>query len=107
MMLPELILAQAGQGGGDIVWGMLLPFGAIFVIMYFMLIRPQQKKEKERQEMLSRIKKNERVITTGGIHGVVTNFTDADVTIRVDDEANVKIRFSRGAIARVVEEEKK
>lgn len=77
----------------------LMPIFLIFIIFYFLLIRPQQKQEKERQLMLKNIKKNDEVVTTGGIHGVVLNLKDKTVTVRIDD--NVKVEIDRSAISRI------
>ena len=65
----------------------LLPFLAIIVIMYFLMIRPQVKKQKNRQKMIDAIQKGDNVVTTGGIHGKVMGFTDNDKTVilKVDD----------------------
>ncbi len=76
-----------------------IPMIAIFAIFYLLLIRPQQKKEKERQNMLKNVKKNDEIVTAGGVHGVVLNIKDKTVSLRVDD--NVKIEVDRDAIARV------
>jgi len=94
------MLAQAGDPTGGL--GQFLPLVIIFGIMYFLLIRPQQQKEKERQEMLTRIKKNDHVLTTGGMHGIVMSVKDDEVTLKVDDAQNVRIRFARSAIAGIV-----
>lgn len=77
----------------------LMPIFLIFIIFYFLLIRPQQKQEKERQAMLKNIKKNDEVVTTGGLHGVVLNLKDKTVTVRIDD--NVKVEIERSAISRI------
>jgi preprotein translocase subunit YajC len=82
----------------------LLMFAALFAIMYFLIWRPQKKREEERQEMLKRLKKNDHVVTSGGIHGVVTSVKDDEVTLKVDEAQNVKIRFARSAIAGIVGE---
>ncbi len=76
-----------------------------FVVMYIIMIRPQRLKEKKRQEMLSKLKKNDRVVTIGGIFGTVVNIRDKDVVLRVDDGNNVKLRILRSAVARVVEKD--
>jgi preprotein translocase subunit YajC len=75
----------------------LMPFILMFVIFYFLLIRPQQKKQKEHQRMLSEIKKNDEVVTSGGIHGTIVNVKDKTFMLRVDD--NVKIEISKSAVA--------
>ncbi|HLD40618.1 MAG TPA: preprotein translocase subunit YajC, partial [Candidatus Omnitrophota bacterium] len=77
----------------------MFPLLLVFIIFYFMLIRPQQKKEKERLNMLKNIKKNDEVVTNGGIHAVVLNVKERTATLRVDD--NVKIEVDKDAIARV------
>lgn len=94
----------AQQGGEPSPLPTLIMFGSLFAIMYFLLWRPQQQKEGERQEMLKRLKKNDHVVTSSGIHGIVTSVKDDEVTLRVDDAQNVRIRFSRSAIASIVGE---
>ena len=83
-----------GQGGGFMG---LVPLIIIFVIFYFLLIRPQQKKTKEHQEMVNNLKKGDPVITNGGIHGRLTAVDDATVTVEVADK--VRIKVSRQSIA--------
>jgi preprotein translocase subunit YajC len=77
------------------------------VLFYFIMILPQKKKEKELRDRISNLKENERVVTIGGIYGVVTNVQrDAQrVTIRVDEATGTKIRVNMSAIARVVSDE--
>lgn len=75
------------------------PMVLVFIIFYFLLIKPQQKKEKERLAMLKNIKKNDEVVSSGGIHGVVLNAKDKTITMRIDD--NVKIEIDREAITRI------
>ncbi len=88
---------------------MFILMGAIFVVFYFLLIRPQRKKEKERQhqreEMLKSLKKSDHIVTIGGIHGVVAVVGEDEVTIKVDEKADVRLRMSRDAISRVVSDE--
>ena len=74
------------------------------VLFYFLFIRPQKKKEQEIRDMVHNVKENDRVLTIGGIHGVVTNVQrDAErVTIRVDESTGTKLRINMTAIARVV-----
>jgi preprotein translocase subunit YajC len=82
----------------------LIPFALIIGIFYFLIIRPQNKKQKETQRMLSALKKGDRVVTVGGIHGVVQSARESSVVVKVDD--NVKIEFSRTAISSVNPEAK-
>ena len=78
---------------------MLVGFVAIF---YFLILRPQQKQEKQRREMLAAIQKGDRVVTTGGLHGIVEAIDDKSVVLRVDQ---VKMTFDRTAVGRVVRDE--
>jgi len=82
----------------------MLPLTIIMVLFYFMLIRPQKRKEDDFRQMISNLKENDHVVTVGGIYGVVTNVQrDADrVTIRVDEGTGTKLRIGTSAIARVV-----
>ncbi len=75
----------------------LLPLVFIFVIFYFLLIRPQKAKQKEHQKMLQALKKNDEVVTAGGIYGTVVNVKDTTVILRVDD--NVKIEIQKEFIS--------
>lgn len=75
----------------------LFPILLIFVIFYFMVIRPQKNKEKEHQGMLSKLNKNDDVVTSSGIHGTIVNVKDKTVILRVDE--NVKIECERNCIA--------
>ncbi|MBL7114988.1 MAG: preprotein translocase subunit YajC [Kiritimatiellae bacterium] len=85
--------------------GMMLPMLVIFGIMYFMMIRPQQRKEKERQAMIKAVKTGDRVLFSGGILGTVTNVKDASVIIRISD--GVKVEVVRGGIQKVLEKGEK
>src|SRR5438046_5963628 len=82
----------------------LLPFILICVIMYFMVIRPQQKKTKEHQELLNKLKKNDEVMTSGGIYGKVVALAENVVTLEV--APNVRIRVHRPQISAVLTGEK-
>ena len=91
---------QGGHGGG--AQGMiasLIPLVLIFVVFYFLLIRPQQKKAKEHKQMLDNIKKGDKVITAGGIYGVVESVSENTLTLKISE--NVKVKFGKGYIASV------
>jgi len=75
----------------------LFPLVIIFVIFYFLLIRPQKNKEKEHQKMLTGLNKNDDVVTTGGIHGTIVNVKDKTVILRVDE--NVKIEIEKSCVS--------
>ncbi len=79
--------------------GTLLPFLLIAVIFYFFLIRPQNKKQKETEKMLNALKKGDKVITIGGIHGTVSSVKEKTVIVKVDDDC--KLEFNRTAISSV------
>jgi preprotein translocase subunit YajC len=82
----------------------LLPMSVVMVLFYMMMIRPQKRKEQELKDQVNAIKENDRVVTIGGIYGVVTNVQrDAQrVTVRVDESTGTKLRFNMTAIARVL-----
>lgn len=85
------ILLQAA-GTGEASWaGALLPFVLMFAIFYFLLIRPQQKQQRKRQEMLNSVKRGDRIVTVGGIHGEVTGVKDDVLTLRIADKVEIKI----------------
>lgn len=90
-----------GFGGSNAVFTQLLFFGAIFAIFYFLLIRPQQKQKREREQMLTSLKRGDRVVTTGGLWGTITGLEEQKVVLRVSDQ--VKLEFDRSAIGRIVE----
>ena len=70
--------AQGSPFGGDSMWMQLLPFVLIFVIMYFLILRPQQKRAKEHQELVKNLRRGDTVITSGGLMGKVTKVVDDD-----------------------------
>jgi preprotein translocase subunit YajC len=89
--------AEGGQGAG---FGAFIPIVLMFVIFYFLLIRPQQKKAKQHKEMLGAVKKGDRIITSGGMHGEVTGIAEDVVTIEIAPKVRVKI--SRGFISTIL-----
>jgi preprotein translocase subunit YajC len=107
--MPELLtlIAQTSQPPGGAqptpsLFGSPLMLFALFgVVIYFMMIRPQSKEKKHRAAMLAALKKNDRVVTIGGIIGTVLQVKDDEVTLKVDESSNTKITFSRSAIQTV------
>ncbi len=73
----------------------------MFAVMYFLIIRPQKKKEKNRLEMISNVRKQDRIVTAGGVHGVVVTVKENDVIVRVDDAKDVKLRIDKSALTSV------
>jgi preprotein translocase subunit YajC len=84
-----------GEGGGG--FSTFIPLILMFVIFYFLLIRPQQKKTKEHRQMITNLKKGDRVITSGGLHGQITGLSDTTLTVEIADKVRVKI--ARGNVA--------
>ena len=92
---------EGGQGGSP--WSGLWMIALIFVIFYFLLIRPQQKKQKEHQKMLEGVKKGDTVVTSGGMYGTVVGVKDNVVVLKIAE--NVKVEFAKGSISQVVSRE--
>lgn len=95
--------AEPGQGGSPLF--MFVPMLIIFAIFYFMLIRPQQRKEKERRAMIESLQSGARIVFSGGILGTVTNVKDQTLVVKIAD--NVKIEIVRGAVNRVLDKGEK
>jgi preprotein translocase subunit YajC len=91
----------AAGGGGTQLITMLVTFGLIIVVFYFLVIRPQNKKQKDAKKMLESIRKGDRVVTIGGMHGYVESVKDNEVLLKVDE--NVKVKFNKSAVATVLE----
>ena len=87
----------SGSGGGGLMGSPLIPIFLMLGIMWFFLIRPQQKKQKEHRNMLQNLKKGDRIITSGGLHGRITGMNDATLTVEIADKVRVKI--NRGYVA--------
>jgi preprotein translocase subunit YajC len=105
-LMPGVAWAMApapggGAGGGSQLMPTLVMFAAMFAIFYFLMIRPQQRQRQQRDQMLRAIKRGDKVVTTSGMFGTVTNLSETTVTLRVADQ--VKLEFERGSIGRVVE----
>lgn len=99
--IPTMMAMATGEGQEPGGLGMFLPMILIFAIFYFMLIRPQQRKEKERRAMIEQIKSGDRVMFSGGILGTVTNVKEQTFVVKVAD--NVKIEVARGGVSKVLE----
>ena len=101
-LLSGLSLLQVAPGTGNSSGSMvmtLVTFGAVFVIFYFLIIRPQNKKQKETQKMIAAVKKGDKVVTAGGVHATVYTVKEKTVILKVDE--NTKMEFSKSAIAAV------
>ena len=104
--LPILLGASEGgsSGGSGQMVTTFVTFGLVILIFYFLIIRPQNKKQKAAKAMLSSLKKGDKVVSIGGVHGVVVAVKEQSTVVKVDD--NTKLEFSKSAIASVVNEAK-
>jgi preprotein translocase subunit YajC len=95
----------SGDAGGDQpnMLVTMLPFVLMFVVMYFLIIRPQHKKQKDQQTMIDALKRGDRVVTSGGVHGTITGIKDKEGILVVQVAKDVQIEVSRGSITRVAE----
>ncbi len=93
---------QGGQNPTDSLISTLIMFALIIGIFYFMILRPQQKRQKERQKMLDQVKKGDKVVTAGGLHGTVAGIDEKTILLQVAD--NVKMKFDRSAVSVVLRE---
>jgi preprotein translocase subunit YajC len=104
MMLISTAYAQTAGGGGGDAMGMIqtvIPLVLIFVVFYFLIIRPQQKKVKDHKAMVDALRRGDRVVTTGGIIGTVTKVTgDREIAVEIAD--GVRVRVLRSMIAEVM-----
>jgi preprotein translocase subunit YajC len=99
---PQTQGAGGAAGGGQSLITMLVTFGLIIVVFYFLVIRPQNKKKKDAAKMLDNIKKGDKVVTIGGLHGSVESVKEGVVLVKADD--NVKLKFEKSAIAKVTQQ---
>jgi preprotein translocase subunit YajC len=92
--LIDIAYAMGGGGEGAAGFGSFIPIILMFVIFYFLLIRPQQKKQKDHRNMVSSLKKGDRIITSGGLHGRITGIDDTTLTVEIADKVRVKVARS-------------
>jgi len=90
--------AEGAPGGAGLMT--FLPFVAIIAIFYFLIIRPQNKKRKETEKMLAALKKGDKIVTIGGIHGTIQSVKEHSVIVKIDE--NTKVEFSRSAISSII-----
>ncbi|MDX1547429.1 MAG: preprotein translocase subunit YajC [Rhodothermales bacterium] len=102
-MFSLLLLAAPQAQEAPSLFVTLLPLLLIFVVFYLFIIRPQKKREDKRKAMIEAVKKNDKIVTAGGLHGTVTQVDDTSVLVQVD--TNVKLRVDKNAIASVAGKE--
>ncbi len=99
---------MGGPQQGTNPLAMWVPIILIFVVMYFLILRPQAKRQKEHQKMLDSLQKGDNVVTAGGIYGTIVGMKEKDTIVIIEVDKNVKLNVARSGIARkIVEEEKK
>jgi len=105
---PEPVPGDDEQKPGS-PYTMFILLGGMFLVFYLLLIRPQQKKQKQaerrKQEMLDNLARNDQVMTIGGIIGFVVSVGDDDITLRIDDKTDARMRVTRDAISKVVRDD--
>ena len=100
---PLLMAPAPTDGSQPPAWVQLLPLIILFVLMYFVLLRPQMKRQKEHEKLIAAVKTGDRVVAAGGIYGTVTNIKDQVVVLKVAD--NVKLEVQRSTITLVEKSE--
>jgi preprotein translocase subunit YajC len=95
-----IFLFQQQSDGVTSLLSSLLPFLLIILVFYFLILRPQQKRTKERAKLLEGVKKGDKIITSSGIHGTIEGMEDAAVLVKIAD--NVKVKMDKAAIATIV-----
>ncbi len=90
-----VVPAEGAEGGFD--WTLIVFLGLMFVMFYFLMIRPQRKKQKEHQQLMSELKRGDRVITAGGIYGMIESLSEDSIIIKV--ESGATMRVARGSVA--------
>ncbi|MNJ33696.1 preprotein translocase subunit YajC [compost metagenome] len=93
-------LAAAPPTAGNSILTLIVPFAIMFIVFYFLLIRPQKKKQQTRNNMLRELKKGDKIVTIGGLHGTILSLTDDTVVLQVNDAT--KLTFERNAISHSV-----
>jgi len=101
----SMAMASPGEQGGGNPFGLFIPMIVIFAIFYFMLIRPQQRKEKERKAMIESVETGARILFSGGIIGTIANVKESTLVVKIAD--NVKIEIARGAVNKVLDKNEK
>jgi len=95
-----LLMGQSTQGEGPGLMSNIILFGSIILIFYFMIIRPQQKRAKERQKLIESMKKGDKVVTSGGMYGTIAGMDEKTVLVQIAD--NVKVKLDRNSIANII-----
>ena len=95
-----IAMSPQGQGQGGGMFSTLIMFALIILIFYFMILRPQQKRQKEREKMLNDVQKGDKIVSAGGIHGTVVGLEDKSLLVQIAD--NVKVKLEKSAVSSVI-----
>ena len=101
-MFPVFIAMASPEGGGGGGLIGFLPMILIFGIMYFLILRPQMKRQKEHQKMLSEVAKGDRIVTSGGLHAIIVKVNQKENTLTIKPAENIKLEVDRSAVARKI-----
>jgi preprotein translocase subunit YajC len=106
--MPGFVALQAGPGASPDPFSFLLPMAAIFLIFYFLLIRPQQRRQKEQEQLLKSVEKGDRIVSSGGLHGVVVGTSDDVLTVEIASVKGerVRVKLDRSRVERRLEKGK-
>lgn len=99
-LIIKPFLLQQAPGGMESILSSIVPFLLIIVIFYFLILRPQQKRQKERLKLLESIKKGDKIITAGGMHGTVEGIEEKTLLVKISD--NVKVKLERSSVTTIV-----
>lgn len=99
-MTLNTILLQAPAGGGGMDYSLIIMMVLIFAVMYFLMIRPQQKRQKELVKFRNALEKGTKIITAGGIYGVIKEVKENDTTVLIEVDSNVTLRVDKSMIMR-------
>ena len=100
LIFAEEAPAQDASGG---MLSMVLMIGMLFVVMYFFMIRPQSKKQKALESMRNELSKNDKVMTTGGLIGIVMKIKDNEVVLKIDEGNNTRVTVVKGAVVHILD----
>ncbi len=103
-LLLSVVLLQSQGGGG--MGGLIVPMVLIFAVMYFLIFRPQAKKQKQQQAMINALQKGDKIVTAGGIYGTIVGLKENEKTLLIEIAEKVKVKITRTSVARKVEPEK-
>jgi preprotein translocase subunit YajC len=103
LLLPSAEASGGSASGGASQWGILIVMPLIILVFYFLVMRPQNRKQKEAKKMLESLRKGDRIVTIGGLRGTVVSVKEDVVVLKVDD--NTKLEFSKNAVSSVLKRE--